>query len=329
MALFENRARTALVALVTAVAAWQPLQAAADGWPDRTIRLVVAYPPDGSTDITARLFAEVVSRKLGQPIIVDNRSGASGTIGALAVSRAPADGYTLLFAASPEVSIAPTTFKALHYSPTKDLAPISSIGLVPFLLVSNPAVPVTDVKSLIGYAKANPGKLNYSSLGNNTSNHLTGELFSLAAGIQTSHVPYRGSGPSMSDLMGGQIQYSFDTPTAAMPNVRAGKLRALAVTSQQRLSSAPVIPTVSESGLPGFSASTWFGLFAPSGTPEAVLDRLNAETVAVLKSPDLSETMKSRGILPTGDSRAVFRSFLAAEIEKWKKLAISVSIVPE
>lgn len=327
--MLNTRLRNALIALMTTAVAGFPLYAAADGWPDRPIRLVVAYPPGGSTDITARLFAEAMSRKLGQSITVDNRSGAGGTIGALAVARAPADGYTLLFAASPEVSIAPTTFKALPYSPTKDLAPISSIGLVPFLLVANPAVPVTDVKSLIGYAKANPGKLNYSSFGNNTSNHLTGELFKLAAGIQTSHVPYRGSGPSMTDLMSGQVQYSFDTPTAAMANVGAGKLRALAVTSQQRLSSAPDIPTVSESGLPGFSASTWFGLFAPSGTPEAVLDRLNTETVAVLKSSEVSEDLKSRGIVPAGDSRAGFQTFLKSEVEKWKKLAISASIVPE
>lgn len=301
----------------------------AEPWPERPVRLVVAYPPGGSTDITARMLAEALSRRLGQQFVVDNKSGAGGTIGALAVAKAPADGYTLLFAASPEVSIAPTTFKALGYSPTKDLEPITSIGQVPFLLVVNPSLPVSDLKSLIIYGKSHPDQLNYSSFGNNTSNHLTAELFNLTAGIRAAHVPYRGSGPSMTDLMAGQIQYSFDTPTAALPNVRAGKLRALAVTSEQRLASAPDIPTVKESGLPSFSAFTWFGLFAPANTPSAVIDRLNSETVAILGSTDFSEALRTRGIMPTGGSRSEFRSFLQSEIEKWRRLALAAAITPE
>ncbi len=298
-------------------------------WPERPIRLIVAYPPGGSTDTTARMLAETLSRRLGQQIVVENRAGAGGTIGALSVARAPADGYTLLFAASPEVSIAPTTMKALAYSPLKDFEPISAIGQVPFLLVVNPELPVTDVKTFVSYAKANPAKLNYSSFGNNTSNHLTGELFNQAAAIRAVHVPYKGSGPSMTDLMAGQVQYSFDTPTAALSNVNAGKLRALAVTSERRLPTAPGIPTVAESGFPGFSASTWFGLLAPAKTPARIIDRLNLETVAALKSPEFSDALKARGITPIGSTPADFKTFLTTEIAKWKQLAGQVSIIAE
>jgi len=221
--------RRAFVAALLLACALPGPGLAQTAWPTKPVRIVVAYPPGGSTDIAARLLAERLGKALGQQVIVDNRGGAGGTIGALSVVRADPDGYTLLLAASPEVSIAPTTMKSMSYDPVKDLQPITLVGQVPFFLVANPQFPPNTLGELIAYAKANPGKVNYSSYGNNTSNHLVGELFKATAGIDTVHVPYKGSGPSIIDLIAGQVQYTFDTPAATLNQVRAGKLKAIAV----------------------------------------------------------------------------------------------------
>jgi tripartite-type tricarboxylate transporter receptor subunit TctC len=303
--------------------------AQASGWPSHPLRLVIAYPPGGSTDIAGRLLAERLGRRLGQQVIVDNRAGAGGTVGAASVVRAEPDGYTLLLAASPEVSIAPTTLKALPYDPVKDLQPITLVGQVPFFLVVNPQLPVRTLEEFIAYAPANPGKLNYSSFGNNTSNHLAGELFKSMARISSVHVPYKGSGPSITDLIGGQVQYSFDAPTAVLEQVKAGKLRALAVASRQRLVNAPDVPTFAEAGLPGFTGGTWFGLLAPAKTPRAVIERVNTETVALLAAPELSRAFAERDILPAGQSPEEFGRFIQSEVAKWKDLAAKVGIVAE
>jgi tripartite-type tricarboxylate transporter receptor subunit TctC len=303
--------------------------AQASGWPSHPLRLVIAYPPGGSTDIAGRLLAERLGRRLGQQVIVDNRAGAGGTVGAASVVRAEPDGYTLLLAASPEVSIAPTTLKALPYDPVKDLQPITLVGQVPFFLVVNPQLPVRTLEEFIAYARANPGKLNYSSFGNNTSNHLAGELFKSMARISSVHVPYKGSGPSITDLIGGQVQYSFDAPTAVLEQVKAGKLRALAVASRQRLVNAPDVPTFAEAGLPGFTGGTWFGLLAPAKTPRAVIERVNTETVALLAAPELSRAFAERDILPAGQSPEEFGRFIQSEVAKWKDLAAKVGIVAE
>ena len=301
----------------------------APDWPTRTIRMVVAYPPGGSTDIAARLLAERLSKTIGAQVIVDNRGGAGGTIGAQAVVRAEPDGYTLLFAASPEVSIAPITVKALAYDPVKDLQPITLVGQVPFFLVANPAFPPNTLQELIAYGKANPGKVNYSSFGNNTSNHLVGELFKATAGIDAVHVPYKGSGPSIVDLMAGQVQYTFDTPAATWTQVKAGKLKAIAVTTTARLPSAPNVPTMGEAGLPGFVGGTWFGLLAPAKTPRPVIDRLNAEVAAVLHSPQFRKVFEERDIIPGGDSPEEFGRFIAAEVTKWRTLAARIGLQPQ
>lgn len=307
----------------------RPLVSSAQTWPARPLRVVVAYPPGGSTDVAARLLAERLSRVLGQQVVVENRAGAGGTVGAGSVVRAEPDGYTLLFAASPELSIAPTTMKALAYDPVADLMPVSLVGQVPFLLVVNPQLPVQNLQEFIAYARANPGKLNYSSFGNNTSNHLNGELLKSLAKIDTVHVPYKGSGPSITDLIGGQVQYTLDGPPAVMEHVRAGRLRALAVAAKARLTTAPAVPTFAEAGLPGFVGGTWFGLLAPARTPPAVIERLNRETVALLASDELSKIYADRSIVPSGNSPQDFARFIRDEVDKWKQLAAKVGIVAE
>ena len=298
-------------------------------WPTKPVRIVVAYPPGGSTDIAARLLAERLGKALGQQVIVDNRGGAGGTIGALSVVRADPDGYTLLLAASPEVSIAPTTLKSMSYDPVKDLQPITLVGQVPFFLVANPQFPPNTLGELIAYAKANPGKVNYSSYGNNTSNHLVGELFKATAGIDTVHVPYKGSGPSIIDLIAGQVQYTFDTPAATLNQVRAGKLKAIAVATPERLANAPAVPTMAESGLPGFIGGTWFGLLAPARTPKPIIDRLHAETAALLNGAELRRAFEERDIIPGGNTPEEFGRFIAAEVGKWKTLAARIGLQPE
>ena len=301
----------------------------AQTWPTKPVKLIVAYPPGGTTDIAGRLLAERLSANLGQQVVVENRAGAGGMIGAQSVVRADADGYTLLLAASPEVSIAPVTVKAMQYDPQKDLQPIALVGQVPFLLVTAPGFAPNTVAELVAYAKANPDKVNYSSFGNNTSSHLAGELFKVSAGIKTTHVPYKGSGPSIIDVMGGQIQYTFDAPAAVLAQVQAGKLKAIAVATSRRLPSAPSVPTMAEAGMPGFTGGTWFGLLAPAKTPRAVIDRINAATVAALTAPDFRKTFEDRSIAPGGGTPEDFGRFIANEITKWQQLAATVGIKPE
>jgi tripartite-type tricarboxylate transporter receptor subunit TctC len=313
-----------------AAAAMLPALARAQaGWPSRTVRVVIAYPPGGSTDTAGRLLAEKLTARLGQQVIVDNRAGAGGTVGASHVVRAEPDGYTLLLAASPEVSIAPIIMKGLSYDPVKELQPIALVGQVPFFLVVNPGLPVQSLKEFLDYARKNPGKLNYSSFGNNTSNHLAGEHFKALAGIDATHVPYKGSGPSITDLIGGQVQYTLDTPPAVLGHVKSGKLRALAVATGKRLESAPDVPTFDEAGLPGFTAGTWFGLLAPAGTPAEVIARVNKETVAALSAPDLAKEFANRGIVPGGGDPQSFGRFIASEVDKWRSLAAKVGIEPQ
>lgn len=312
------------VALLPSSALAQP-----SAWPTKPIKVIVAYPPGGTTDIAARLLAERLSASLGQQVLVENRAGAGGMIGAQSVARAEPDGYTLLLAASPEVSIAPITVKAMQYDPQKDLLPIALVGQVPFLLVAAPTFPPASLAELVAFAKANPERVNYSSFGNNTSSHFAGELFKVSTGIRSAHVPYKGSGPSIIDVMGGQIQYTFDAPPAVLTQVQAGKLKAIAVAAPKRLAQLPAVPTLAEAGLPGFAAGTWFGLLAPARTPRAIIDRVNSVTVAALAAADLRGVYEGRAIVPGGGTPEDFGRFIAGEIVKWQQLAVTVGIKAE
>ncbi len=304
-------------------------QAQAPAWPTKPIKIIVAYPPGGTTDIAGRLLAERLTASLGQQVLVENRAGAGGMIGAQSVARAEPDGYTLLLAASPEVSIAPITVKAMQYDPQKDLLPIALVGQVPFLLVAAPTFPPATVTELVAYAKAFPAQVNYSSFGNNTSSHFAGELFKVSTGIKSTHVPYKGSGPSIIDVMGGQIQYTFDAPPAVLAQVQAGKLKAIAVAAAKRLPQLPLVPTMSEAGLPGFAAGTWFGLLAPAKTPRAIIDRVNTAAVSTLGAADFRAVYEGRGIVPGGGTPEDFGRFIAGEIVKWQQLATTVGIKAE
>lgn len=306
-------------AVLAASAVATPALAAAD-YPARSVTMVVAYPPGGSTDTAARLVAESLSKKLGRTFVVENRPGAGGTIGASLVARSNPDGYTLLFGASAETSIAPATMENIPFNIEKDFEPISLVGKVPFLLVAYPGFPPNNVSELIKYAKEHPNEVNYSSFGNNTSNHLTGELFNSLAGVKMTHVPYKGSGPSITDLMGGQVQISFDTVTAVLPLVQSGKLKALGVTMLERSAMAPNVPTLDESGIKGFTGGTWFGLLAPSGTPKEITAKLSKAVADVLDDPALSKQFSDRGITPAATTPEEFRSFIQSEISKWKDL---------
>lgn len=306
-------------AVLAASAVATPALAAAD-YPARSVTMVVAYPPGGSTDTAARLVAESLSKKLGRTFVVENRPGAGGTIGASLVARSNPDGYTLLFGASAETSIAPATMENIPFNIEKDFEPISLVGKVPFLLVAYPGFPPNNVSELIKYAKEHPNEVNYSSFGNNTSNHLTGELFNSLAGVKMTHVPYKGSGPSITDLMGGQVQVSFDTVTAVLPLVQSGKLKALGVTMLERSAMAPNVPTLDESGIKGFTGGTWFGLLAPSGTPKEITAKLSKAVAEVLDDPALSKQFSDRGITPAATTPEEFRSFIQSEISKWKNL---------
>lgn len=302
---------------------------AVNSYPTRPVRLIVGYPPGGSTDIAARLIGQRLAPVFGQTVVIDNRAGASGTIGAAIVVKAEPDGHTLSFAASPEVAIYRALMKNPPYDSLRDFVPITLVGRVPFMLVVHPSVAASSVKEFIALAKAKPGSLNFASFGNGTSNHLVGEAFRAAAGLNIVHIPYKGSAPAITDLLGGQVQMTFDTVPVVLPQVRAGKLKALAVATPKRSPLAPEVPTMDESGLPAFAGGTWFGVLAPARTPAAAVARLNQEIAAILHAPDVVQTVTERGIEPVGNSAAEFRAFIEAESRRWLKVAQDAGVKPE
>lgn len=293
--------------------------ALAAGYPDRPIRLVVPFPAGGPTDMVARPLAEFLGKRLGQQIIVDNRGGAGGAIGAEVVAKAPADGYTLLMATVGTQAINATLYRKLGYDPVKDFTPISLVAAAPVALVVNPSVPVNSVADLIALAKSKPGSLNFGSAGNGTPGHLTGEMFRAATGTDIKHVPYKGSAPAISDLLGGQIQLMFDPLQSVLPQVRAGRLKLLAVSSELRSPAAPDVPTFAESGLKDFEATAWWGVFGPAHLPPAMVTQLNEAINAVVRTEGFRALLVPQGVTVSGDTPAELAQFQQHELVKWGK----------
>jgi tripartite-type tricarboxylate transporter receptor subunit TctC len=303
-----------------AIAAFATLAHAQPAYPSKPIRLVVPFPAGGTTDILARAVAQRLTETLGQPVVVDNRPGAGGNIGAELVAKAAPDGYTLLMGTVGTHAINASLYAKMPYDHVRDFAPVILVAGVPNVLVVNPALPVNSVQELIAYGKANPGKLNFASSGNGTSIHLSAELFKTMTGVQMAHVPYKGSAPALVDLAGGQVQLMFDNLPSSLALIKGGKLKALAVTSAQRSTALPDVPTVAESGLTGFEASSWFGLLAPAGTPKDIVAKLNGEVAKWLATPEAKEKMAAQGAIPAGQSPDDFTRHIAAETVKWQKV---------
>ena len=304
--------------LLLALAATLPAAQAQTGkWPEKPVRMVVPFAPGGGTDILARIIAPRLSQEFGQQFIVDNRGGAGGTIGTEIVVRADPDGYTISLVAS-SYATAPVLYK-LPYDPIKGIAPISLTDTGPFILAVNPSVKAANMKELIALARAKPGSLNYGSSGTGGTMHLAGELFGQMTGTDSVHVPYKGTGPAVIDLIGGQIQFIFANGPSVLPHVKAGKLRAVAVTTQRRSPAMPDLPTVGES-VPGYLATSWHGMLAPAGTPRAIVSRLNQALAHVLKQPNVQEVLHSQGLEPTHSTPEEFSRMIAEDIARWSKV---------
>jgi len=314
--------RMAFVTLVvsTFAAVCAPNAAAqAAAYPNKAIRMVVPYPPGGPTDLTARVVAAEMSKTLGQAIVVDNKPGASGMIGAELVARAEPDGYTFLANASLHV-INPHLYPDMRFDALKDFAPITQLAAVPLVLVVPNSLPVHSIKDLVDYGKKNPGKLNFASSGSASAQHLAGESFKVAAGIEMQHIPYKGSSPALADLVGGQVQLMFDSMPSSMPFIKAGKLRAIAVTTLKRAQALPDLPTIAESGYPGFDVATWYGFWAPKGTPSAIVNQLSQAASAALKLRSVQEQYAGMGAEPVGSSPTEFAKYNETELAKWEKI---------
>jgi tripartite-type tricarboxylate transporter receptor subunit TctC len=289
----------------------------AQAWPSKPIKWIVPFAPGGTTDILARTVAEKLAPVLGQPVVIENKPGAGGGVGAEFTAKAAPDGYTIMGGTISTHAINASLYNKLPYDPVKDFVAITLIARVPNMLVVNPAIPASNVKELIALLKANPGKYSFASSGNGTSQHLSGELFKSMAGVEMQHIPYKGSPPALQDVMGGQVTMTFDNITTAWPLAKAGKLRALAVTTATRSAIAPDVPTLAESGLPGFEVGSWQGVFAPAGTPPEIVKRLNVEIVKILNLPDVKEKLTGLGAEPVGNSSEEFSAMVKAEVVKW------------
>jgi tripartite-type tricarboxylate transporter receptor subunit TctC len=289
-------------------------------YPDKPLRLVAPFPPGGSVDLVGRHLAQRLSENLKQRVVVDNRPGAGGGIGAALVAKATPDGYTLLLGGVSTHGINPTLYPDLPYDPVRDFAPICLLVTMPNVVVVNPALPLRSLSDLVAYARAHPGQVTYASSGNGTTLHLAGEMFMRAANIKMVHVPYRGGAPALADLLGGQVQVMFDNIPISLQMVRSGKLRALAVTGARRSPAVPDLPTVAESGYPGYAVISWQGLFAPAGTPAPIITKLNQEVRKVLLDQDLREQLSRDGIETAGNSPVELAAFVRAEIARWAKI---------
>ena len=302
--------------------------AAADAYPQRAVRLIVPYPAGGAGDIVGRLLSSRLGETLGQQIVIDNRGGGAQLIATEIAAKAPADGYTL-FLASATHSINPGLQKKLPYDTIRDFASITMVASSPLVFVANPSMGVASIQELVAAAKAQPGKINYASSGPGTGGHLAVELLSWMAGIKFTHVPYKGAAPALVDVIGGQVQFMCTSPLPAMPHVKSGKLRALAMTGAKRSQSAPDIPTVAEAGYKGYETTLWYALLAPAGTPRPIVSRLHDETVKVVKSPGMTEQLLAQGAEPVGNTPQELDAYIRTEIDRWTKLIARAQIRPD
>jgi tripartite-type tricarboxylate transporter receptor subunit TctC len=314
--------------LIIVLALFPAAAQAADAYPSRPIRMIVAYPPGGGTDQVGRVMAEQLTQTLGQQVVVDNRGGATGNIGTELAARAAPDGYTLLMGNVAPNAVNVSLFKKLGFDPVKDFAPVSLVAITPNILVTHPSVPVKTIKELIALAKAKPGALNFPSAGVGSSSHLAGELLKSLAGISMVHVPFKGGGPALVATIAGEVQIMFATLPAAMPHVKSGKVRPVAVTTTKRSQAMPELLTIAESGVKGYDAATWYGLLAPAGTPKAIVDRLHGDSVKILAGPT-RQRLEAQGFEPDGGTPAAFAAYIKAEITKWAKVIKDAGIPTE
>jgi tripartite-type tricarboxylate transporter receptor subunit TctC len=311
-----------------AAAALLPLAAWAQAYPSKPITLLVPFPPGGPTDLVARVLAKKMSEQMGQSIVIDNKPGANGNIAAVAAAKAPADGYTVLYNTS-SITLSPALYKSLTYDVQRDLAPVALTAVVPLALVVNPAVPANNVREFIAYAKANPGKLSYGSAGNGNVTHLAAFQLVRHHDIDATHVPYRGSAPADVDLVAGQIQFMTDTINSVMPFVKEKRLKLLAVTTSQRMSLFPEVPTLSETVMPGFEAGAWQGIMVPANTPKAVVQRLNAEINKALQSAEVKEKLALQGAEPLGSSPEEYGAYVKKELARWAAVVKATGVTLE
>lgn len=318
------RGATAALAFVTLALSGTPV-AAQDKYPDRPIRLILGFPTGGPTDISARIVAGQMEKALGQPVIVENKPGAGSNIGTEAAARSKPDGYTLFIG-----TIANTTnmslYKNLSYNIERDFIPITQFMSSPSILVVNPALPINNLQELVAYAKANPGKLTYASSGAGGSPHMAGEMLRLRTGIDILHVPYKGAAPALTDVIGGTVSMGFKTANGTLPSIESGKLRAIAVAGKERMPQLPNVPTLIELGIPGFEVSSWNGLFAPAGTPQAIIDRLAGVTIPALQSPAIRKQFIDLGSVPVGSTPAEFKQYVHNEVVKWAEVAKAANV---
>ncbi len=294
--------------------------ASAQGYPSKQVRIIVPQAPGGASDALSRIIAAKLGEKWGQQVIVENRAGAGGNIGTAEAAKAPADGHTLLLGYIGTHAINPSLYRNLAWDPIRDFVPVATLAAVPFVVVVNPSLAANTTRELIASARAADGKLTYSSAGNGSVNHLLGEMFGSAAGVKMTHVPYKGAGPALADLIGGQVQVSFTSMPSVIGHIKGGKLRAIAVTSRARSETVPELPTLAESGLPGFDVNPWFGLLAPAATPAAIVSQINREINELLASADLRARFAGQGAVPLAASPAEFAALLKQDIEKWAKV---------
>jgi tripartite-type tricarboxylate transporter receptor subunit TctC len=309
--------RNPLLALLLVFAA--PLAAAE--YPDQPIRIIVPFAAGGGTDVMGRMFAQKLSDAWKVPVTVDNRAGAGGTIGSALVARAPADGFTLLLGSISTHAISPGLYTKMAYDPVKDFAAVSRAGITPFVMTVHPGVPANTIGELIALARANPGKYDFASSGNGTTSHLCGALFTRMAGVEMTHVPYKANAPGLTDLLGGRVTFMFDNIIAMQPHIKAGKLRALAVTGNERVTSLPNVPTMIEAGLPAYEVIGWFGFWAPAATPRAIVIRLNTEFNRIMREPDVKARAEEQGVDMTHtQSPEEFGGYVQSELVKWRQI---------